>query len=615
MKIQKKDKKGGKVMMPRKKRVTVAILMVAIIMVLITTIFILLYLNTDLFRSNQTLFLKYLGKNAENLEEIQKSMAQTEFEKQLQTNPYEEITQVKVNYTENTGTTLENTTSNINQLKVNIEGKTDKQNGYDYKDIQLLRENETLFKTEYIQSNDLYGIRFSDLFQQFIMIRNSNLKDLFQKIGYTEEQLQEFPDSIRLEQDIVNSLSFREEEIKQLKDKYIAFIGQGIEKENYEKQKNQIITINKDKIITNVYTLKLTKEQLNDRYLKVLESLKQDELILDKIQSLQNEMNVLQVFSPNHSSLKQEIWNQIDETIEKINHNNIGTEETKIAVYECQGKTVRTVIQGVDYEIIIDFLTKDEEQWVELSMTKNEKVKKITFKKNLQELVVTIQEMENDFQTRITWEENKKQTEQNESKNIRVCYEKQNDKVEINGIQDRKLLQQMEEKVTLDKQNSIELNVLEQQQVQAILNRVKEEMNRKQEEHKEKIKIEEIQKVLEVMGMAKQNQKLDLTVVSETEKNRFNSKYELLQGEEMSSEDVIKVVKTIQNNLMDMEVVSNKVLKLEIDRNQKKEELLETLITFFEKDKNRKYNIKVEYNEDGFVQYVVLTIVDKKIKK
>ena len=173
----------------------------------------------------------------------------------------------------------------------------------------------------------------------------------------------------------------------------------------------------------------------------------------------------------------------------------------------------------------------------------------------------------------------------------------------------------MEEKVTLDKQNSIELNVLEQQQVQAILNRVKEEMNRKQEEHKEKIKIEEIQKVLEVMGMAKQNQKLDLTVVSETEKNRFNSKYELLQGEEMSSEDVIKVVKTIQNNLMDMEVVSNKVLKLEIDRNQKKEELLETLITFFEKDKNRKYNIKVEYNEDGFVQYVVLTIVDKKIKK
>lgn len=615
MKIQKKDKKGGKVMMPRKKRVTVAILMVAIIMVLITTIFILLYLNTDLFRSNQTLFLKYLGKNAENLEEIQKSMAQTEFEKQLQTNPYEEITQVKVNYTENTGTTLENTTSNINQLKVNIEGKTDKQNGYDYKDIQLLRENETLFKTEYIQSNDLYGIRFSDLFQQFIMIRNSNLKDLFQKIGYTEEQLQEFPDSIRLEQDIVNSLSFREEEIKQLKDKYIAFIGQGVEKENYEKQKNQTITINKDKIITNVYTLKLTKEQLNDRYLKVLESLKQDELILNKIQSLQNEMNVLQVFSPNHSSLKQEIWNQIDETIEKINHNNIGTEKTKIAVYESQGKTVRTVIQGVDYEIIIDFLTKEEEQWVELSMTKNEKAKKITFKKNLQELVVTIQEMENDFQTRITWEENKKQTEQNESKNIRVCYEKQNDKVEINGIQDRKLLQQMEEKVTLDKQNSIELNVLEQQQVQAILNRVKEEMNRKQEEHKEKIKIEEIQKVLEVMGMAKQNQKLDLTVVSETEKNRFNSKYELLQGEEMSSEDVIKVVKTIQNNLMDMEVVSNKVLKLEIDRNQKKEELLETLITFFEKDKNRKYNIKVEYNEDGFVQYVVLTIVDKKIKK
>lgn len=599
-------------MMPRKKRITVAVLMVIILIVLTATIFILLYLNTDMFRSNQTLFFKYLGKNTENIEEIQKSMEQTEFEKQLQSNPYEETTEIKVNYTENTGTTLENTNNNINQLKVDIEGKVDKQNRYDYKDIKLVRENETLLETEYIQSDDLYGIRFSDLFRQFIMVQNSNLKDLLGKVGYTEEQLQDFPDSITLDEDIVSSFSFSDEEIEQLKEKYFAFIGQGVEKANYEKQKNQTITINKNNIMTNAYTLKLTKEQLNDMYLKILENLKQDELILSKIENLQNNMNVLPLFFSNNPSLKQRILNKIDETIEKINQNNIGTEETKIAVYESQGETVRTAIQGVDYEITMDFLTVGDEQFAELSMTKNEQMEKVTFRKKSQELAVTMQENENDLQTIITLEENKKQTDQSETKNIMIRYEKQDDKVEINCTQDRKLVQQIEEKITLDNQNSVELNPLEQPQVQAILNRVKEGINRKLEEQEEKIKIKEIQQVLEMMGLLKDEQKLEGTVISETEKNRFNSKYELLQGEEMSSEEVVKVVETIQNNLINMEVVSNKELKLEINRNQKKEELLETLITFLEKDKNRKYNIKVEYNPDGLVQYVVLTIVDKK---
>ena len=73
-----------------------------------------------------------------------------------------------------------------------------------------------------------------------------------------------------------------------------------------------------------------------------------------------------------------------------------------------------------------------------------------------------------------------------------------------------------------------------------------------------------------------------------------------------------KAIETIKDNLSNMQAVSNQELKLEISRNEKNDELAETLKAFVEKDKNRKYNISIEYDENGLVRYFVLTIVEKQ---
>ena len=94
-------------MMPRKKRIALAIAIPSIIVIIIIITGILLYLNTDMFKSNKTLFFKYFGKNSENIKEIEEIFESTEYEKNLQNNKYTDDINIKVNYTNNLQTTSE----------------------------------------------------------------------------------------------------------------------------------------------------------------------------------------------------------------------------------------------------------------------------------------------------------------------------------------------------------------------------------------------------------------------------------------------------------------------------------------------------------------------------
>ena len=107
-------------MMTRKKRRTLIVVIIAVILLIIAVVCILLYINTDMFKSSQTLFLKYTGKGIENLGTITQVIS-NEYDEQLETNPYTSNTQVKVNYIENLGTTAESTENSINSLQLTID--------------------------------------------------------------------------------------------------------------------------------------------------------------------------------------------------------------------------------------------------------------------------------------------------------------------------------------------------------------------------------------------------------------------------------------------------------------------------------------------------------------
>lgn len=623
-------------MMPRKKRIALAIAIPSIIVIIIIITGILLYLNTDMFKSNKTLFFKYLGKSSENIKEIEEIFESTEYEKNLQNNKYTDDINIKVNYTNNLQTTSEDNSNTINNVKLLIKGEEDKNNKYSYKDFKLEKDKNTatntenqsssensnesnnkeqnIMEVEYIKNDNNYGIRFSDLFKQYLLVENNNLKDLFRKIGYSEQELENVPDSIEINDITLSDIKFTEDEIKQLSEKYSEIINKKVSKEKFEKNSKQVITINEKNITTNAYILKLTNEELNNLYVDLLESLKQDEIILNKIESIQNKINSININSSESKDLKESFAEEIDLQIEKINKTNIGNQETKIIVYENSGKTIRTAIQGKDYEINFDYINTQDEKNIELIVKKDEiETYNIKLKKDKDGIKLDIYSNDETNPIKISLEQNKNESDKKCSNNINLKYENANSKLEVSAEQEINIVDNFENENTLNAQNSILLNGLEKEQLQAVLNQVSEEVQQKINSISEEVKINDIQEILEALGIINKQQNIEAGGITETEKNRFNSKFEILKGEELDNENVLKVVEAVKDNIINAQVDTNEEIKIEISSNESNQDIEKSLEEYIKKEKDKKYDIKIEYDEDTeLVKYIIMTPAKKR---
>lgn len=623
-------------MMPRKKRIALAIAIPSIIVIIIIITGILLYLNTDMFKSNKTLFFKYFGKNSENIKEIEEIFESTEYEKNLQNNKYTDDINIKVNYTNNLQTTSEDNSNTINNVKLLIKGEEDKNNKYSYKDFKLEKDKniatntenqsssensnesnnkeQNIMEVEYIKNDNNYGIRFSDLFKQYLLVENNNLKDLFRKIGYSEQELENVPDSIEINDITLSDIKFTEDEIKQLSEKYSEIINKKVSKEKFEKNSKQVITINEKNITTNAYILKLTNEELNNLYVDLLESLKQDEIILNKIESIQNKINSININSSESKDLKESFAEEIDLQIEKINKTNIGNQETKIIVYENSVKTIRTAIQGKDYEINFDYINTQDEKNIELIVKKDEiETYNIKLKKDKDGIKLDIYSNDETNPIKISLEQNKNESDKKCSNNINLKYENANSKLEVSAEQEINIVDNFENENTLNDQNSILLNGLEKEQLQAVLNQVSEEVQQKINSISEEVKINDIQEILEALGIINKQQNIEAGGITETEKNRFNSKFEILKGEELDNENVLKVVEAVKDNIINAQVDTNEEIKIEISRNESNQDIEKSLEEYIKKEKDKKYDIKIEYDEDTeLVKYIIMTPAKKR---
>ena len=90
-------------MLPRKKRRNLIITSIIIILLIIIGILVYLYMTTDAFKSNDTLFVKYLAQNFSMIEQIQNQNGMEEANELLQNNKYTSTTQGKINYIINKG--------------------------------------------------------------------------------------------------------------------------------------------------------------------------------------------------------------------------------------------------------------------------------------------------------------------------------------------------------------------------------------------------------------------------------------------------------------------------------------------------------------------------------
>ena len=593
-------------MVKKKKRIVVAISIAVIFIILITAILVTLYLTTDAFKSSKTLFEKYLGQNIEDIINIASFFEKDDYDKLIEENKYTNNTEITMNYTEGIGTTLEKTDSSINDLKISMDGQVDKKENYNYQKIDLYNLDTKTLSLEYLQNNNDYGIRFSDLFKQFTMVENSNLNELVAKLPENDD-LKNIPDTIELKNDFGNILKFSQEEVENIKNRYVEIISKNTSKENFSKQKNGSVTINEQKIRANAYILTLTKEQLNSIYIKLLEELKQDDIILSKIDQLQQSLEKYKKIN-NDDKILDKFNEYLDKTITKINENNIGNEESQIIVYESQGNSIKTIIQTPDYTNDIDYINN---QFIQFSNSNSENNNHIKISKNNDEINIELSNQQNNNETKIySINTTKEVNDKNANKKINLKYEDATNKLEVKINENIQIVDNFQNQITLDEENSIILNDLETEQLQNLIATINQGTNDTITTVITPI-TEEILRIARNIGWINEEVNLSNIGLTQTEINRFNAKFEFVGAQNVESKEVVNIINSIKDNIIDVETSSEKQFRLKLDRSNSNQEKVNIITQYLTDEKSKKYNIKVEFNqENGLAEYVVLNRVE-----
>ena len=605
--------------MPRKKRIAILVTVAILIILIIIGILGYLYLKTDVFKTKEMLFAKYLTQNFEKIS-ILENESEEEIKTQLDNNKYTSQIIGTLEYTENE--------NNINNVKIKVDSNIDNINNYDYKDISIEDENNKLLGFEYLKQDETYGIRLNDI-QQFVSIeKNKENNNTDETKIYTIEELTSKIDT--------NSIfNFTGEEKQELANTYLKIIKSNITSDKYYKQPNALITVNNKSIQTNAYYIKLTIEEYNNLIIKMLEQIKKDEIILSRIDLIEDEIKQKYSEYQQEESLRTKFVNYISKKIETIQNNNIGNEEVKVTVYENNMKTVRTAIEKSTEKINIDMYNEN-----------SIKIDKNILTDNTKEQILKIEKANNN--TLIEYEE----LQDNETlKDIQVNYQQEIGNYNIiknlelsvsNGeykgtltIEDNiKIVDEFENQITLETDN-IKLDDLQQTQRDLIKQILNENYKSQLSNLNSVVTLEDYKTMLENLGLIQKSsiEIPDNGEVTDIERKRFNSQFDFFATENLTYENIVQLVETAKNNFEDMRILTkdNSIEELDEDKlnsqqeskeykeniselliyikqNSTNSERQEQILNYLENNRDNKYDVSINYDEDGLARIIRIKI-------
>ena len=616
-------------MMARKTRIAIITVAISLLVITIIGILTFLYLETDAFKTNETLFTKYLAQNFEELDNL-KNNSNSTTKSLLENSKYTSKIDGQIEYIENKDTSDENKNSSVNNIKLKINVQKDNQNKYKYYDMAIQNENEKLLGVEYIKTQGKQGIRLNGI-QQFVSTQNEE-----------NEILKEFNiktiDKLTSSIDIDSIISFSEEEKQTIKNNYMNILKSNISKDKYHKQSKALITVNNKDIQTNAYYISMTLEEYNNLYVKMLQQLEKDEILLAKIDAIEEQLKEYNA----EENLKDQIIEKINEKIKNIQDNNIGNDEVKITVYENNGKTVRTSIENGTDKLVLDFYN---EASMKITQTKMEDVVK--------EKTIKIEKQKNDAQIN-TMIEYSNSEENQEKYNITLNYEETNQNnniqknVELSISNDKNqanlkindtinIVDEFENEITLNEDN-VNIDELEDEQKSSISEILNENYRTQLSNVQAVANINDYKRMLQNLGIIK-NDAVKLPSegeITDTERKRFNSQFEFFASENLTSNNITELLNTATNNLGDIKVVlkdgniedldadklkssndsyeykkSISEILLYIKRNSNNEEKSKNLNEYLKDENNNKYTVSIEYDNDGLTSLIRAKLQDE----
>ena len=605
-------------MMPRKKRRAVKISVIMAILIVIATICIILYNTTDMFKPNNVLFEKYTRQLFNNIDEILDEEHMSEIEEVLNNNKLTSDTTTTINYSANG-----DTSNPINDVRVDISGEEEKLTGYNYQNIKVMQNEETLIGIEYVEEENDVGVRLNGIRQYLSTnIENENENGIYNlyKVLHT---------------DIRELLGATIEEWNSLKEKYIGMILENIINANFSKQTDVLIEINGVQYNTNVYSITITKEQFNKIYMQILENLEKDEMMLSKLEEIDNKINEYYNLIENEetSNIKQEFIDEIDNTIQKIQNFNIGTDERTISVFESDGVAISLSIDTEEEFIGVDVINGEGNNFI--NILGNEKIEEGEEENNFDFKIEKTAETNNEIiklQYNIVEEGKEKTNEcsierkmENSKVDSKINFNMgvNGNIVEINVESITNIVNDFEEKEKLvENENNIIVENLNDEQKENARNNVEENITNQINTFLQVVSIDNIKQMLISLNLMEEELD-DLSgedKVTEVEKNRFNSSFELYEGDNITKERVEELIDIAKEDLGDVRITKYNdeeddriplEYRLVIEKGANNTELAERVIEYIEENYNKDFSVKLEYDElTGMVNNIYITVIE-----
>ena len=315
----------------RKKIIIIMVIILLIVLLAIGGVF--AYITTDLFKSNQTLFFKYMGQTLESIKYVENTQL-SEIENLKEEKPYTIVGNLNFEAGE------DNTDLNANalsKLALNIEANVNKPEEKAYAKVNVTNSNQNLFTLEYANSNNIYALKSDEIVTAFLGIENENLKVLAQKLGIYDTSV--IPDSINFA-NINEILNITDEEKAHITETYLSVLTQNINKENFSKESN--IAVKKENVTYNAtgYRLNLNSEELKQIEIALLQVLKEDSITLNILTTKAKLLGLDEKYTQINN-----LTNEIEKQIKAISNFNTALENgLSIVVYVDKQEVILTEI-------------------------------------------------------------------------------------------------------------------------------------------------------------------------------------------------------------------------------------------------------------------------------
>ena len=582
-----------------------------IIIILIVLIFLVgiggtvLYFTTDMLKSSKILFQKYIAQDMQNIVDVFEVSKEEQNIDLLRKSDYKEATNATLKYLEK-----ENDEQEVYTIKE--EGINKAQENSSYRNISMSYGDNVLMSVDLLSQNNTYGFRLANLVQQFVSVQNATVPYFVSSMGLDGSIFQETLKGV----DVAGLLDFSDEEVEQLTNTYMSVVLKDLDKAHYSSKRNSIITLNnKESVTTNAYTLTITKNELDKLYKKLLNQAINDNIILAKLDSIDSKIKEAGFNEAEGKSLKEQYISNLKEIVDGLEYQGEDSRKISVTVYEQKGRTVRTLIktENAEYEIDLDSSNGKKLSLKTTEITGEEKkIKLYTLGKTDNEQGRNREFSYSDENQNLEVALNTVQTDSEIAVDTNVNY-KSTDITSIDFTSKTQIELSANEAipVNFDETNNILLNNYEGDRILSILDSLKNRAIASLEQIQSIINKKLLNNIILKIDEKEQKQQQQEKDDEELKKEKFNNKFILYEGENVEQEYVQKLIKTVSENMEDYQVVSGTQIKILIKEGVKNEQKANEILTAIDSSKNT-FNIKLNYDEQGYVNSIDITVYEKK---